>query len=159
MQAILNKLKDEVRALDRELRVELPKEIKKALSMGDLRENAEYQAALERQGYVKARIGQLKQRLAELSTMNINQIPRDRVGLGSSLLLLDLDSDEEMTYELVLPELADIKEGLVSTASPIGKGLLGKQAGDEVSIKIPTGIRNFEILELKTLHDKQSEEA
>lgn len=154
MQAILEKLMEEVRTLEKELRVELPKEIKKALAMGDLRENAEYQAALERQGYVKARIGQLRERLAELSTMNLAQIPEDRAGLGSTLLLLDLATDEEVSYELVLPEIADIRAGLVSTASPIGRGLLGKRVGDEVSIRIPTGERVFEILELHTIHDK-----
>ena len=156
MQAIVNKLMEEVRVLEKELRIELPREIKKALAMGDLRENAEYQAALERQGYVKARIGQLRQRLAELSTMNLGQIPSDRAGLGSTLLLLDLDTDEELSYELVLPEIADISTGLVSTASPIGSGLLGKQVGDEVTISIPTGERVFEVLELNTIHDKNA---
>lgn len=160
MREIVDKLTQELRLLERELRIELPKAIKVALSMGDLRENAEYHAALERQAYVKARIGQLRQRLSELGTMNLDQVPRDRVGIGSTVTVLDLDSDEEIIYELVLPEVADLNGGLVSLislASPIGRGLLGKKVGDEVEIRIPTGKRAFEILEMKTLHDKQPE--
>jgi len=154
MEAVRNRLIEELKGLERELRIELPREIKAALAMGDLRENAEYHAALERQGFVRARIGQLKTRLGELGTMNLDNIPRDRVSLGTKLTLLDLDRDEEITYELVFPELADLTTGLVSIASPIGKGLVGKQAGDVVTIKIPSGQKRFEVLEFTTVHDK-----
>jgi transcription elongation factor GreA len=148
------KLEEELRTLERELRVELPQEIKKALAMGDLRENAEYHAALERQSYVKARIGQLRARLTDLGMVNLSQVPRDRAGLGSSLTLLDLDADREITWELVVPEVADLERGLISIASPIGRGLVGKQPGDEVVIEIPAGRRRFEVLELRTMHEK-----
>jgi len=148
------KLEEELRQLERELRVELPQEIKKALAMGDLRENAEYHAALERQSFVKARIGQLRLRLTELGMINMAQVPRDRAGLGSSLTVLDLDQDVEITWELVVPEVADLQRGLISIASPIGQGLVGKREGDEVVVDIPSGRRRFEVLELRTLHDK-----
>lgn len=157
MKAVINKLTGELRGLERELRIELPLEIKKALAMGDLRENAEYQAALERQGFVKARIAQLRERLSELGTMNLDQVPRDRVGFGATVRLLDLDSDAEIVYELVLPEVSDRESGLISMASPIGKGLLGRKVGDEVVIPIPSGKKKFEILDLKTIHEKEPE--
>lgn len=154
MREIVAKLEEELHSLERELRIELPREISKALEMGDLRENAEYHAALERQAFVKARVGQLRTRLGELGQVKLDQISKDRVGLGSTVVLLDTDSDEEVTYELVIPEAADLKLGLVSTASPIGRGLMGRKPGDEVSIAIPSGKRNLEILELSTMHDK-----
>ena len=154
MRVVRDKLMEELRALDRELRIDLPKEIKTALAMGDLRENAEYHAALERQGYVKARMGQLRQRLTELGTMDLSRIPADRVGLGSTVRLLDLDSNDEVTYELVLPEIADLTTGLISIASPIGRGLVERREGDEVTIPIPSGRRRFELLEVRTVHQK-----
>lgn len=154
MQDILARLGDELRGLERELRVELPKEINKALAMGDLRENAEYHAALERQAFVRARVGQLRDRLAELGKVDMSQIPKDRAGLGSRVTLLDLDSDDEVTYQLVVPEVADLKQGLVSTSSPVGRGVLGKRVGDTVTIQIPSGRKRLEILELETLHDR-----
>jgi len=148
------RLEAELHQLERELRVELPQEIKKALAMGDLRENAEYHAALERQSFVKARIGQLRVRLTELGMINLAQVPKDRAGLGSSLTVLDLDQDVQITWELVVPEVADLERGLISIASPIGRGLVGKREGDEVVIDIPSGRRRFEVLELRTMHDK-----
>ena len=154
MKEARQRLEEELRQLERELRVELPQEIKKALAMGDLRENAEYHAALERQSYVKARIGQLRGRLTELGMINLAQVPKDRAGLGSSLTVLDLDQDVEITWELVVPEVADLERGLISIASPIGRGLVGKREGDEVVIDIPSGRRRFEVLELRTMHDK-----
>jgi transcription elongation factor GreA len=154
LRAVRDRLEGELRALERELNVELPREIKTAVAMGDLRENAEYHAALERQRYVRARIGQLRTRLSELATLNLDRIPKDRVGLGSTIVLLDLDSDEEVTYELVIPEMSDLDKGLISIASPIGKGLMGKQVEDAVTIVVPSGHKKFEILELRTLHDK-----
>ena len=123
--------------------------------MGDLRENAVYHAALERQGFVRARIGQLRQRIGELNTMDLSRVPKDRVGIGSTVALLDLDSDNELTYELVLPEVADQSKGSISSSSPIGRGLIGKKPGDRVSIVIPAGKKRFKILELTTMHDKK----
>lgn len=157
MREIRAKLETELRALERELAVELPREIKTAVAMGDLRENAEYQAALERQRYVKARIGQLRTRLGELGTLNFDRIPKDRIGLGSRVVLTDLDSDAEVRFELVIPELADLERGLVSVASPVGRGLLGRKEGEDVSITVPSGTKRYEILEVRTLHDRGEE--
>jgi transcription elongation factor GreA len=153
MREIRNKLTAELRDLEREFRVELPKEIRTAVAMGDLRENAEYKAALERQAFVRARIGQLRKRLADIGTLNTSQIPHDKVGLGSRVKLLDLDSDDEVTYRLVFPEIADLDRGLLSSASPIGRSLIGREEGDEISVEIPSGTKRFEILELQTAHD------
>ena len=154
MRDILDKLKKELEEFEYEFRVELPKEIKTAVAMGDLRENAEYHAALERQAFVRARIGQLRERLGALSAISFDQVPRDRSAIGSRLQLLDLDTDEEITYQLVFPEVADLEKGLLSIASPIGKALVGLKEGDEVKIEIPSGARNFEVLGLKTVHEK-----
>jgi transcription elongation factor GreA len=154
MRAIVDRLTGELRALERELRVELPKEIRTAVAMGDLRENAEYHAALERQTFVKARISQLRERLASLASMTLDQVPHDRAGLGSTVTLLDRDSEDEVTYELVVPELADSTKGLISIASPIGRSLVGKMIGDAFAIDVPAGRRRFEVLELLTMHDK-----
>jgi len=154
VREILDKLKKELEALEFEFRVELPREIKTAVAMGDLRENAEYHAALERQAFVRARIGQLRERLGALSAIDLSQIPTDRASMGSTLGLLDLDTDREVTYQLVFPEVADSEKGMISIASPIGKALVGLKAGDEVEIQIPSGARNFEVLSLKTMHEK-----
>jgi transcription elongation factor GreA len=154
MKEIRDKLEVELKALERELTVELPLALKTAVAMGDLRENAEYHAALDRQRFVRARIGQLRTRLSELGTMNMDRIPKDRVGLGSTILLLDLETDLEITYELVIPEMSDLEKGLVSTSSPIGRGLLGKKDGDAVTIEVPSGTKRFEVIEVRTIHDK-----
>jgi len=154
MKAVRAKLEGELHALERELTVELPREIKIAVAMGDLRENAEYHAALDRQRFVRARIGQLQRRLSELGTMNMERIPKDRIGLGTTILLIDLDGDFEITYELVIPEMADLERGLISAASPIGRGLLGRKDGEKVVIEVPSGKKRFEIVEIKTIHDK-----
>lgn len=154
MQEIKDRLTAELRSLEHEFRVELPREIKTAVAMGDLRENAEYHAALERQAYVKARIGQLRERLGTLNTIDLSRLPKDRAGLGSRVLLLDQDTETEVRYELVFPEVADLQTGLISIASPIGKSLVGRQAGDEVTITTPSGERRFELLELETAHDR-----
>ena len=153
MEDLKKKLQDEITALEYELRNELPKEILKARAHGDLRENAEFHAAKERQRYVDARLGQLKARLAEYSLVDLNKIPRDRVGLGSRVTVLDLKKDEEITYKLVTSEESDVAKGMISTSSPIGRGLLGKQVGDEVKISIPGGLREMEIISLTTIHD------
>ena len=153
MDDLKKKLQDEIATLEYELRSELPKEILKARAHGDLRENAEFHAAKERQRYVDARLAQLKMRLAELSMIDLTKIPRDRVGLGSRVVVLDLGKDEEIRYKLVASEESNVAAGLISTSSPIGKGLLGKKVGDEVAIAIPGGTRKMEILELTTIHD------
>ncbi|HUC42481.1 MAG TPA: transcription elongation factor GreA [Candidatus Sulfotelmatobacter sp.] len=157
MKAVRARLEEELKALERELTVDLPREIKTAVAMGDLRENAEYHAALERQRYVGARIGQLRTRLSELGTMNLDRVPRDRVGLGSTIVMIDLAADAEITYELVIPELADLDKGLISLASPIGRGLQGRKQGDTVTIDVPAGRKRYEILEVVTIHDKSEE--
>lgn len=153
MEELKKKLQAEITALEHELRNELPKEILKARAHGDLRENAEFHAAKERQRYVDSRLSQLKSRLAEYSMVDLTKIPRDRVGLGSKVVVLDTVKDEEITYRLVTSEESDFANGLISTSSPIGRGLLGKKVGDEVKITIPGGTRELEILELTTIHD------
>jgi transcription elongation factor GreA len=153
MEDLKKKLQDEMMALEYELRNELPKEILKARAHGDLSENAEYHAAKERQSFVSARLGQIQSRLREFSMVDVAKIPRDRVGLGSQVVVLDIDKDEEATYNLVTSEEADVTKGKISTSSPIGKGLLGKKVGDSVKIQIPGGFREMEILRLTTIHD------
>ena len=154
MEELKKKLADEISALETELRIELPREISKARAHGDLSENAEYHAAKERQGVVNARLGQLRSRLRELSMIDMSRLPRDRVGLGSTVVVLDSRKDEEVTYKLVTSEEADVAKGRISTTSPIGRALLGKQVGDSVKVQIPDGLREFEILRLSTIHDE-----
>ncbi len=153
MEEIKNKLRAEIAALDYELRTELPKEIAKARAHGDLSENAEYHAAKERQSFVDARLNQLKKRLGELSMIDMTKIPRDRIGLGSTVVLLDLDKNEQVTYRLTTSEETNVNNGLISTSSPIGKSLLNREVGDVVTIRIPGGVREMEVLSLKTVHD------
>jgi transcription elongation factor GreA len=152
MEELIKKLQAEIAALELEFRVELPKEILKARAHGDLSENAEYHAAKERQGYVNARLGQLNARLREISMIDMSKIPTDRVGLGSTVVVLDYNKDEKITYKLVTSEDVDVAKGLISTSSPIGRGLLGKNVGDTVKIQIPGGMREMEIVELTTIH-------
>lgn len=151
------KLEKELMGLERELRVELPREIQKALEMGDLRENAEYKSALERQHFVKARIGQLQLQLRTLSMVDISSLPKDRVALGSTVSLYEPESEKTIRYDLVVSEEADFAKGLVSISSPIGRALIGHRVGDEVTIRIPAGTRFYEIVELITVHDKETE--
>ena len=153
MLDLKKKLEDEIAALDTELRIDLPREISKARAHGDLSENAEYHAAKERQGIVNMRLGQLRARLRELSMVDMARIPRDKVGLGSSVTVLDLTKEEEITYRLVTSEEADVAAGRISTTSPIGRGLIGKQVGDTVKVQIPGGTREMEIIKLVTIHD------
>lgn len=153
MTDIKKKLQDEIATLDYELHVELPKEILKARAHGDLSENAEYHAAKERQGFVNARLNQLKKRLADISMIDFSKIPRDRVGLGSTVVVLDTKREEEVTYNLVTSEEADAANGKVSTTSPIGRALLGKEVGDAVKVQSPGGVKDLEILKLTTIHD------
>jgi transcription elongation factor GreA len=149
------KLEEEIQILEKELREELPKALKTAAALGDLSENADYQAARERQDFVRIRLGNLKQRLAELSLINFDKIPKDRISLGSKVELLDVDKDEKITYKLVTSEDANAAQGLISTTSPIGRSLLNKREGDTVEVKIPSGTRTFEVLSFITMHDEQ----
>ncbi|HYY56376.1 MAG TPA: transcription elongation factor GreA [Pyrinomonadaceae bacterium] len=152
-QDIKQRLQAELDELESELRVHLPKEIKRALEFGDLRENAEYRAALDRQNMVKARISQLRQRLSEISSIDISKVPHGRAAYGSTLVLYDPARDEELTYRLVTPEESDPQAGLISTASPVGRSLMGKEEGDEVVVHTPAGGRRFEIKRLTTIHE------
>ena len=150
---LIKRFEDEISQLERELNHELPKEIQRARELGDLRENAEYQAAKERQRFVQARVSMLRSRVAEIQLMNLDKIPRDRAGFGSKLTLRE--NGRPLSYELVMPEDADPDRGLVSIASPIGRAFVGKEAGDEVSVPTPAGVRSFEILRLVTIHDEE----
>ena len=152
---VKQKLQAELDKLESELRVHLPKEIKRALEFGDLRENSEYQTALQRQIMVKARIRELRQRMSEVASIDLSRISRDKAGYGSTLVLYDAEREEEVTYRLVTPEESDPAAGLISTVSPIGRSLMGKEEGDAVVVSIPSGSRRFEIRQLKTLHDEK----
>src|SRR5436190_20590581 len=142
---IKKKLEEEITVLEKELREELPRALKTAAALGDLSENADYQAARERHDFFRVRLGHLKQRLADLSLVNFDKIPKDRISLGSKVELLDVDKDEKITYKLVTSEDANAAEGLISTTSPIGRSLLNKRGGDTVEVKIPSGPRTFEV--------------
>ena len=148
---ILKKFEDEIQQLEKELKTELPQEIKRARELGDLRENAEYQAAKERQRLVESRISMLKKRVSEISLMNLDRLPHDRVGFGSTVHLKD-QTGSTTIYQLVMPEDADAERGLISTASPIGRALLNKEEGDEVVVTTPNGSRRFEVVKLLTIH-------
>lgn len=150
---LLRKFQDEIQTLDRELKLELPKEIKRARELGDLRENAEYQAAKERQRLVEARISMLQKRVSEIALINIDRIPTDRAGFGSRVDVQETNGDK-LTFVLVMPEDADAAKGLISTTSPIGRAFLNKEPGDSVKVVTPGGNREFEILALVTIHDE-----
>jgi transcription elongation factor GreA len=154
---IKKKLQEEITALEYELHVELPREILKARAHGDLSENAEYHAAKDRQGFVNARLGQLKKRLAEMSMVDFSKIPHGKVGLGSTVVVLDSKREEEVTYKLVTSEEADAANGRISTTSPIGRALLGKEEGDVVKVQSPGGLKELEILKLTTMHEAADE--
>jgi len=156
---IRKKLQDEISALEHELSHELPKELKKAVALGDLSENAEYHMAKQRQEFVKARLRQLGRRLADLSLINMNDIPKDKVGLGSTVRIFDATKNEEMEYELVTSEESDVAAGKISTTSPIGRALLNKKVGDTAQVVTPSGKREMEILRLTTMHGKAQAEA
>jgi transcription elongation factor GreA len=152
-EQIKRKLQDEINALEHELVHELPKEIKKAAALGDLSENAEYHMAKQRQEFVKARVRQLGKRLAELSMVNMNNIPKDRIGLGSTVKVYDTTKNEEVEYNLVTSEESDVGAGKISTTSPIGRALLNKKVGDTAVVVTPNGKREMEVLSLMTIHD------
>jgi len=152
---IKKKLEEEIRLIEYELKNELPQELKKAVAMGDLSENAEYQSAKQRQEILNAKLGHLRKRLAEVAMINFDKIPRDRASYGSTVVLYDTQKKAEITYKLVSVEESDIQKGLISTSSPIGKGLLNRQEGDAVKIITPGGTKEFEILRLTTIHDQE----
>lgn len=151
---IKRKLQEEIETLEHELSYELPRELKKAVAMGDLSENAEYHMAKQRQEYVRARLGQLKKRMADLSLINMSNIPKDKAGLGSKVKVYDSTKEEEIQYELVTSEESDVSQGKISTTSPIGRALLNKKVGDTTQVTTPTGKRELEILSLTTIHDE-----
>jgi len=150
---LIKKFEDEIQALDRELKLELPKEIKRARELGDLRENAEYAAAKERQRLVEARISMLRKRVSEIALINIDRIPTDRAVFGSTVHVVE-SNGEKMIFQLVMPEDADAAKGLISTTSPIGRAFLNREEGDSVKVTTPGGTREFEILKLVTIHDE-----
>ncbi len=154
LSKIKQKLEGEIQTLEHELNLELPRELMRARAHGDLSENAEFKYAKERQGYLSARVGQLKKRLADMAMLNLNNLSRDAAGYGSRVWLLDLQKSVEVEYKLVTTEEADVAQGLISTTSPIGKALLGRRVGDEVKVQTPAGTKEFELVRLKTIHEE-----
>jgi transcription elongation factor GreA len=155
LKKIKQKLQEEIDALEHELNVELPKEIAVARAHGDLSENAEYKFAKERQGYVNARIGQLKKRMGDLAMLNLANIPKDRSGYGSRIVVIDMQKEVRVEYKLVSSEEADAEKGLISTTSPIGRALLNRKVGDEIEVATPAGKKEFEVVKLVTIHDAE----
>jgi transcription elongation factor GreA len=151
-ERILKRFNEEIATLERELKVELPKEIQRARELGDLRENAEYKAAKERQDLVNARIAMLKRRVSEISLMNLERIPHGRAGFGSTVELRS-EKGDTVVYQLVMPEEADVEKGMISTSSPIGRAILNKEEGDGITVTTPSGTRAFELVKLTTIHD------
>ncbi|MGH9533277.1 MAG: GreA/GreB family elongation factor [Terriglobales bacterium] len=156
---ISEKLDKEIEQLEHELAVELPAELKRAVALGDLSENAEYHMARQRQEFVRARLGQLQKRRADLSLINLDNIPHDRIAYGSIVRVLDVDKDQEIEYRLVTSEETDVAKGMISTSSPIGRGLLGKQVGDSVQIQTPGGAKALEIRNLVTIYEREDDDA
>jgi transcription elongation factor GreA len=150
-EKLLKRFEEEVSNLERELKKELPKEIQRARELGDLRENAEYQAAKDRQTYVQARLAMLKRRMNEIALMNMDRIPHGKAGFGSTVTLME--GDQQLVYQLVMPEDAEAEKGLISTSSPIGRAILNKEEGDRIVVATPNGQRRFEITKLVTIHD------
>jgi len=153
-ERILKRFHDEIAALERELKVDLPKEIQRARELGDLRENAEYKAAKDRQDIINARIAMLKKRVGEIALINLDRIPHDRAGFGSTVHLRE--GSETVVYQLVMPEEADVEKGMISTSSPIGRAILNKEEGDEIKVLTPGGQRQFELVKLITIHDDEN---
>jgi transcription elongation factor GreA len=154
LDAMQLKLRKEIEALSYELNVTLPRAIAAAVEMGDLRENAEYKEALERQRFVQARLGQLHQRMAQLHQLAGTEAPTDRVGLGSEVVVIDLDTNDTDTYTVVLAEMMDIDAGHISLASPLGRALKDRQVGDEVALRLPHGTRRLRVKQLRTVYDQ-----
>jgi transcription elongation factor GreA len=153
-EKIKKKLQDEIKVLEHELHNDLPKEIMVARAHGDLKENAEYKYAKERQSFVSARLGQLHQRMADLSMLNLDNLPKDRAAYGSRIVVLDVAKSAKIEYKLVTVEEADATQGLISTTSPIGRALLGKKVGDEVSVTTPSGVKEYEVVKLSTIYEE-----
>ena len=153
---IKKKLQEEIVQLEYELTTELPAEIKKAVALGDLSENAEYHMAKQRQEFVNARLGQLKKRMGDLALVNLANIPRNKVGFGSTVVVFDSTKNEEIRYKLVTSEESDVSQGLISTTSPIGRSLVGKEIGDVATVVTPNGKRELEVLKLTTIHDSEA---
>ena len=151
---IIKRFSDQIAALERELHLELPREIQIARELGDLRENAEYKAAKERQGIVNAQLAMLKKRVGEIAMINLDRIPHDRAGFGSTVHLR-IEAGETIVYQLVMPEDADVEKGMISTSSPIGRAILNKEVGDEIKVTTPAGPRCFELLKVITIHDEE----
>ena len=152
-ERLLKRFQEDIEKLERELKMELPKEIQRARELGDLRENAEYQAAKERQTYVNARIAMLSRRMNEIALMNMDRIPHGKAGFGSTVTLIE-STGQRIVYQLVMPEDADAEQGLISTSSPIGRAILTQEEGDEITVSTPLGTRSFEIVKLVTIHDE-----
>ena len=152
-EQVMKRLAEEIKQLEYELTTELPAEIKKAVALGDLSENAEYHMAKQRQVFVNARLGQLKKRMGELAMVDLTNIPRDKAGFGATVTVFDSSKNEEIQYQLVTSEESDVAKGLISTTSPIGRSLLGKKVGDVATVVTPNGKRELEILKLVTIHD------
>jgi transcription elongation factor GreA len=153
-EKVKKRLEEEIKQLEYELTNELPREIKRAASLGDLSENAEYHMAKQRQVYVNARLGQLKKRMGELAMVNLTNIPKDKIAFGSTVTVFDSTKNEEIEYKLVTSEESDVAKGLISTTSPIGRCMMGKKVGDVVQVVTPNGTRELEILKLSTIHDE-----
>jgi transcription elongation factor GreA len=158
IEALKSKLGEEVEKLQFELNVTLPGEIRRAVEMGDLRENSEYKAALERQQFVRARLSQLRERLSKLSSIDLTQIPTDCVGLGSKVVVADQKSGLTETYDLVFGDALEFEEGQVTMSSPIGRALLGKRVGEIAFLKLPAMVRQLKITELQTIHDQKPDD-
>ncbi len=156
---IVDRLKEKLASLEREFRVDLPKRIQHARELGDLRESGEYETAKDRQGFLKARIGFLQRRIAELSSIDLSRVPRDRVAFGSTVHLVEEETGQEQTYRLVASEEVDTSQGWISPGSPVGQGLIGKREGDLVEIRTPNGARRYEVVKVITLHDELAQEA
>ncbi len=152
---IKKRLEEEIRQIQHELTRELPQELKKAIALGDLSDNAEYQSAKQRQEILNAKLAQLRKRLSDVAMINLDKIPKDRVSYGSTVVVYDLQKDAEVTYKLVSAEESDIQKGLISTSSPIGRGLLNRKEGDTATVHTPSGLKEFEILSLTTIHDQR----
>ncbi|MSO50331.1 MAG: transcription elongation factor GreA [Acidobacteria bacterium] len=150
---LIKRFEKEIAVLDRELVHDLPREIQRARELGDLRENAEYSAAKERQRFVESRISMLRKRLSELQLLNMDKIPTDRAGFGSKVTVIE--NGKQMVFELVMPEDADPDKGFISVASPVGRAFVGKEEGDSIKVSIPSGSRSFDIVKLVTIHDEE----
>ncbi len=154
IEAVRKRLSKEIEQLNHELHVVLPETLQKARELGDLRENGDYQAAVERQQFVQARLNQLRDRLSKLSSIDLAKVPRDRVGLGSVVTVLDQETDEQHVYELVIPDAMDVDAGHISVSSPIGRALLELEVGDETTVRLPIGTRSLRIEALQTIHEQ-----